>query len=140
MRYCVLLNAETQKAEPVKAKSGESLMKIAHRLIDCDTLQLIPLYPDRLPRGYAAVCDENAYGKFSVINPIASWLYGADEHGAPVVRNAVVFRLRRDDFGWMEPEEATAIADGLNAVPAETMAEVVLKIVLQFSGGFKPMP
>ena len=38
MRYCVLLNAETQKAEPVKAKSGESLMKIAHRLIDCDTL------------------------------------------------------------------------------------------------------
>ena len=140
MRYCVLLNAETQKAEPVKAKSGESLMKIAHRLIDCDTLQLIPLYPNRLPRGYVAVCDENAYGKFSVINPIASWLYGADEHGSPVVRNAVVFRLRRDDFGWMEAEEATAIADGLNAVSAETMNEVIFQIVLQFAGGFKPMP
>ena len=87
-----------------------------------------------------AVCDENAYGKFSTINPIASWLYGADEHGAPVVRNAVVFRLRRDDFGWMTAEEATAIADGLNAVPAETMNKVLLNIVLQLGGGFGTIP
>lgn len=134
MRYCVLLNAETQKAEPVKAKSGESLMKIAHRLIDCDMLQLIPLYPGRLPKGYAAVCDENVYGKFGSVNSIASWLYGADEHGAPVIRNVVVFRLRRDDFGWMEAEEATAIADGLNAVPAEDLNKVFLKVVLQYAG------
>ena len=114
-------------------------MKIAHRLIDCEMLQLVPLYPDRLPKGYAAVCDENAYGKFSVINPIASWLYGADEHGSPVVRNSVVFRLRRDDFGWMTAEEATAIADGLNAVPAETMNKVLLNVVIQF-GGFGTIP
>ena len=139
MRYCVLLDAMGRKAVPVKAKSGESLMKIAHRLIECETLQLVPLYPDRLPKGYAAVCDENAYGKFSAINPIASWLYGADEHGAPVVRNAVVFRLRRDDFGWMTAEEATAIADGLNAVPAETMNKVLLNVVIQF-GGFGTIP
>ena len=139
MRYCVLLDAMARKAVPVKAKSGESLMKIAHRLIECETLQLVPLYPDRLPKGYAAVCDENAYGKFSAINPIASWLYGADEHGAPVVRNAVVFRLRRDDFGWMTAEEATAIADGLNAVPAETMNKVLLNVVIQF-GGFGTIP
>ena len=140
MRYCVLLNAESQKAEPVKAKSGESLMKIAHRLIECDMLQLLPLYPGRLPNGYAAVCDENVYGKYSAINPIASWLYGSDEHGAPVVRNVVVFRLRKDDFGWMTAEEATAIADGLNAVPAESLNKVILNVVLQFAGEIPKSP
>lgn len=140
MKYCVLLNCETRRAEPVKAKSKESLSGIARRLIDCDMLQLVPLYPGRLPKGYVAVCDENAYGKYSAINPIASWLYGADEHGSPVVRNAVVLRIRRDDFGWMSPEEATAIADGLNAVSDETINRMLFNIILRFTGESGSIP
>lgn len=140
MKYCVLLNAETRRAEPVKAKSSESISQFAYRLMDCDLMQLLPLYPGRLPKGYAAVCDENAYGKYSIINPIASWLYGADEHGSPVVRNAVVLRLRRDDFGWMSPEEATAIADGLNAVSDETINRMLFNIILRFTGESGSIP
>ena len=39
----------------------------------------------------------------------------------------------------MTAEEATAIADGLNAVPAETMNKVLLNVVIQF-GGFGTIP
>lgn len=114
MKYCILLDAMENRAKVEPVKRGEKLLEKAYQLMCCDTVQLVPLYPDRLPKGYEAVCDEDTYGKLQVFNPLASWLYGCDDHGAPIVNNVVIFKVKSSNFCLMEEDEARRIADDLN--------------------------
>ena len=115
MKYCVLLDCLANRAKPIQRFRNTGLLETAYQLMNCDTVQLIPLYPDRLPKGYEAVCDENTWGKTTIFNPLASWLYGCDDHGTPIMNNAVIFKVKGDDFAWMTEEEARKICDDLNA-------------------------
>ena len=117
MNHCVLLDCLANRAKPIQQVKKTGLLQTAYDLIGCDTVQLVPLYPDRLPKGYEAVCDENSYGKTQIFNPLASWLYGCDDHGSPIVNNVVIFKLTKegDDFTWMTEEDARKICDDLNA-------------------------
>ena len=115
MKYCVLLDCLSNQAKPIQRFRDTGLLETAYQLMNCDTVQLIPLYPDRLPKGYEAVCDENTWGKTTIFNPLASWLYGCDDHGTPIMNNAVIFKVKGDDFAWMTEEEARKICDDLNA-------------------------
>ena len=115
MNYCVLLDCLENRAVPVQRVGKTGLLQTAYNLISCDSVQLVPLYPDRLPKGYEALCDEETYGKIRIANPLASWLYGCDDHGVPIVNNVVIFKVKRDDFAWMTEEEAKAICEDLNA-------------------------
>jgi len=114
MKYCVLLDCLSNLAKPIQRFQNTGILETAYQLMNCDTVQLIPLYPDRLPKGYEAVCDENTWGKTTIFNPLASWLYGCDDHGTPIMNNAVIFKVKGDDFAWMTEEEARKIADDLN--------------------------
>lgn len=114
MKCCILLDAIENTAKLIPVKRGENLLHKAYQLMNCDTVQLVPLYPDRLPEGYEAVCDENTYGKLTIFNPLASWLYGCDDHGATISNNVVIFKVKRDDFCLMEEDEARKICDDLN--------------------------
>lgn len=115
MNYCVLLDCLSNRAKPIQQVKKTGLLQTAYDLISCETVQLVPLYPDRLPKGYEAVCDENRFGKLQIFNPLASWLYGCDDHGVPIINNVVIFKVKKDDFAWMTEEEARQIADDLNA-------------------------
>lgn len=114
MKACVVLDAMMNIAKVVNVADDADILKTLYRLIDCDTVQLIPLYPDRIPEGYVALCDENTYGKTEIFNPLASWLYGADDHGQFITRNAVILKEIPDDFDFMTEEEAQSIAAPLN--------------------------
>ena len=114
MKYCVLLDCLSNQAKPIQRFRNTGILETAYQLMNCDTVQLVPLYPDRLPKGYEAVCDENTWGKTTIFNPLASWLYGCDDHGTPIMNNAVIFKVKEDDFAWMTEEEARKIADDLN--------------------------
>ena len=118
MKYCVLLSQTDEPAKIVPCTTDDVLVT-CYQLIDCDTVQLVPNYPDRLPKGYEALCDENTYGKSLFINPLASWIYGADEHGAGIFGKAVVLKTVRNDEGeedlaFMTEDEAKALAEELN--------------------------
>ena len=117
MKYCILLDAVENAAKIVPVKKGTKLLQMAYGLMNCDAVQLVPLYPDRLPKGFEAICDEDTFGKMKIFNPLASWLYGCDDHGATISNNVVIFKLnkRGDDFCLMEEDEAHQIADDLNA-------------------------
>lgn len=114
MKYCVLLNAIKNKAIVVSVEDDAELMDTIYRLIECDTVQMLPVYPGRLPKGFLALVDENTYGKDCYFNPMGSWLYGCDDHGQPIYRNAVIMKEIPDDFDFMTEEEAKRIADELN--------------------------
>jgi len=117
VNYCVLLDCLSNRAKPIQQVKKTGILKTAYDLISCDHVQLVPLYPDRLPNGFEAICDEDTFGKMKIFNPLASWLYGCDDHGATIANNVVIFKLnkRGDDFCLMEEDEAHQIADDLNA-------------------------
>lgn len=114
MNYCILLDAIENRAKIIPVEN-EPILQTAYHLMNCDTVQLVPLYPNRLPKGYEAVCDGDTFGKTLFFNPLASWLYGCDDHGAPITNNVVIFKVSCDDFVWMTEDEARKIADDLNA-------------------------
>jgi len=126
MNYCILLDAIENRAKIIQVEN-ESILQTAYHLMDCDTVQLVPLYPDRLPKGYGAVCDEDMFGKTLFFNPLASWLYGCDDHGAPIANNVVIFKVSGEDFVWMAEDEARKIADDLNARADEVFDLTITK-------------
>lgn len=131
MKACVVLDAMMNMAKVVNVADDADILKTLYQLIDCDTVELVSLYPDRIPDGYVALCDEDTYGKTNIFNPLASWLHGADEHGQFITRNVVILKEVPDDFDFMTEEEAQSIAEPLNdraeQVFMQTM-ESVMKI------------
>ena len=132
MSYAVLLSQTDEPAKVIQC-TGD-VLKECYRLIGCDTVQLVPGYPDRLPKGYEALCDENTWGKSLFINPLASWIYGADDHGAGIMGNAVVLKVIQtedgdEDLAFMTEEEATALAEELNR-DFETKYDLVVFTVM----------
>ena len=128
MKAYVLLEAMTNSAKVIRVMNDVDVMQAMYATIGCDTVQLIPLYPDRIPKGYAALCDEDVYGKEKVFNPLASWLYGADSHGQIVTRNAVIIKSIPEDFDFMTVEEARKIAKDLNDRAEEIFDLTVFKV------------
>ena len=80
MKHCVLLDPMTSTARIVRVDDEADVMITLYNLIDCDMVQLLPVYPGRLQKGFAVLVDEDTYGKPNVFNPLASWLYGCDDH------------------------------------------------------------
>ena len=115
MKAIIVLDALENQAKVQRVGDDADIMRTIYRLIDCRTVQMLPLYPDRIPKGFLALCDEDTYGKAEIFNPLASWLYGCDDHGACVTRNAVIAKEIPEDFDFMTEEEARKICDDLNA-------------------------
>ena len=118
MKYCVLLNQMGGPASEIPC-TIDDVLETCYALIGCERVQLVPAYPDRLPKGYDILCDENTHGKTLLINPLASWIYGTDKHGAGIFGNAVILKVvnNEDDEGdlaFMTEEEANALAEDLN--------------------------
>ena len=131
MKYCVLLDALENRAKPLPLKPGVSLLENAYKVMGCRSVQLVPLYPDRLPKGYEAVTDDEVWCRdgSKVFNPLASWLYGCDDHGTPIMNNAAVFKVKRDDFTGMTEEEALQICADLNARADEIFDLTMFKVL-----------
>lgn len=117
MRYCILLDAIKNQAKLLPLTPGVSLLENAYKVMGCRSVQLLPLYPGRIPEGYEAVTDDEVWCRIctKVFNPLASWLYGTDDHGTPIMNNVVIFKVKRDDLTGMTEEEAQSIADDLNS-------------------------
>ena len=55
--------------------------------------------PEKLPRGYALICDEEGLMNDKPINPFASWLYGFEKHGQPIVGDILIVKEEFTDEG-----------------------------------------
>ena len=134
MKAIIVLDALENRAKVQRVGEDADIMRTIYRLIDCRTVQLLPLYPDRIPKGYIALVDENDHGKVQIFNPLASWLYGCDDHGACITRNAVIVKEIPEDFDFMTEEEARKICKDLNA-RAEEIFTVTMDAVVRARRG-----
>ena len=77
------------------------------KLIGCDMIEIVR--PEKLPRKFVMLIDEEGKLKPNSINPICSWLYGTEHHGDPIVGNAMIvketFVNGEMDFCGMTVEE-----------------------------------
>jgi len=115
VKALIILDASTNQARVERVPDKMDVLQACYKYIGCDTVQLFPVVKDRLPEGYVALCDEDVHGKYALFNPMASWLYGADDHGQYVTRNAVILKEIPEDFDFMTEEEAQTISADLNA-------------------------
>ena len=114
MKAIIVLDALENRAKVQRVGEDADIMRTIYRLIGCDCVQMLPLYPNRIPKGFLALCDENTYGKAEIFNPLASWIHGADEHGQPICNNVIVWKEIPEDVDFMTAEEARQICKDLN--------------------------
>ena len=93
------------------------LMDEMRKVIDADTLELVR--PQKLDREYVMLVDERGRLKEkNYVNVVASWLYGAEQHGEPIVGHAVILKAIPQNFTYMTYDEAKTVwRDLMDKVP-----------------------
>lgn len=109
-----------------KKEPDEKLLAFCYRQIECDCIEIVR--PEILPEPYIMIVDEEGLLRDTpVLNFIASYLHGAQNHGQPIVGKALIMKEVETDDGmeiaWLDYEEAFTLMNALDAVvPAAVTA------------------
>lgn len=130
-KYAVLLT-DTQEVKILECDPQEELFKIARGAIGCDWIELVE--PEPLARdGFLLLIDEE--GKLRNdelgINCIASLLYGADQHGDPIVGDAIVVKSAGECLELLTSDEAQHLAEGFTKDRAKAIEKISRAFNLQ---------
>ena len=114
--YCVKLSCHGLMIELVERQKNEAVLDFCYRVIGCRCIDIVR--PVNLDAAYCMVVDdEGLFAEHPILNPFASYLYGAHVHGQPIVGNAVLMKNRQDDDGvstiWLTKEEATEFVSSI---------------------------
>ena len=122
-QYAVLLT-ETQDVRIIACNPEREMFDIAREAIGCDWIELVeaePLAKDDL----LMMIDEE--GKLkpggALINATASALYGTQQHGDPIMGNAVVVRTNGENLELLTAGEAKQLAARMETCPGSGFAE-----------------
>lgn len=126
-RYAVLLT-DAQEVLLMACNPQQELFDIARQAIGCDWIELVEAEP-LAKQGMLMLIDEEGKLKpgAAFINCIASHLYGAEEHGDPIVGNAVVVKFTGEQLELMTEAEAKQLATDLEQIRASAIAQITEK-------------
>ena len=123
-QYAVLLT-ETQDVKVMACDSGKDIFDIGREAIGCDWIELVeaePLAKD----GLLMMIDEE--GKLkpggTLINATASALYGTEQHGDPIMGNAVIVRTTGENLELLTAGEARQLAIQMEAVRDSALQKI----------------
>lgn len=116
MQYSVKLDLKG-RAEKISNDSGLSVGDFFRREVGCELFECVRA--QRLCGGYFLMVDEEGLLREKpFINPWASWLYGYQDHGNPIVGDALVMKTvytsDGPDIGFLDEAEADDIISKLN--------------------------
>ena len=115
-KACIYLSTHSFEPQIVPVQ-GEDSMDTVRKMIGCEWVEVV--HPRRLSEQYAVLVDEEGLLKASpVFNEIASYLYEIEQHGQPIVGDAVIVRVVYDPeagagLEWLSPEEAEILANNI---------------------------
>lgn len=115
-KACIYLSTHSFEPQIVPVQ-GEDIMDTVRKMIGCEWIEVV--HPRRLSEQYAVLVDEEGLLKASpVFNEIASYLYEIEQHGQPIVGDAVIVRVVYDPeagagLEWLSPEEAEILANNI---------------------------
>ena len=123
-QYAVLLT-ETQDVRIIACNPEREMFDIAREAIGCDWIELVeaePLAKDDL----LMMIDEE--GKLkpggALINATASALYGTQQHGDPIMGNAVVVRTNGENLELLTAGEAKQLAARMENVRDQALQKI----------------
>ena len=122
--YAVLLT-ETQDVKVIACNPDKDIFDIGKEAIGCDWIELVeaePLAKD----GLLMMIDEE--GKLKpggvLINATASALYGTEQHGDPIMGNAVIVRTTGEDLELLTAGAARQLAVQMGAVRDSALQKI----------------
>ena len=126
-KFAVLLT-DTQDIQIINCDPQRDMFDTARQAIGCDWIELVEAEP-LAKQGMLMLIDEEGKLKpgAAFINCIASHLYGAEEHGDPIVGNAVVVKFTGEQLELMTEAEAKQLATDLEQIRASAIARVMEK-------------
>lgn len=123
-QYVVLLT-ETQDVKVMVCNPDKDIFDIGREAIGCDWIELVeaePLAKD----GLLMMIDEE--GKLkpggTLINATASALYGTEQHGDPIMGNAVIVRTTGENLELLTSGEAEQLAVRMEAVRDSALQKI----------------
>lgn len=123
-QYAVLLT-ETQDVKVIACNPDKDIFDIGREAIGCDWIELVeaePLAKD----GLLMMIDEE--GKLkpggALINATASVLYGTEQHGDPIMGNAVIVRITGENLELLTSGEAEQLAVRMEAVRDSALQKI----------------
>ena len=123
-QYAVLLT-ETQGVKIMVRNPGKDMFDIGREAIGCDWIELVeaePLAKD----GLLMMIDEE--GKLkpggALINATASALYGTEQHGDPIMGNAVIVRTTGENLELLTAGEAERLAARMEAIRDRALQKI----------------
>ena len=112
-KFAVLLT-DTQDVKIVECDPQEEMFDIARGIIGCDWIELVE--PEPLAKDSCLLIIDEV-GKLRdedlPINCVASDLYGSDQHGDPIIGNAMVVRAADERLELLTADEAKQLANSL---------------------------
>lgn len=117
--YAVKLYDRPMMNTIVERKEDERLLPFSYREIGCDCIEIVR--PDTLKEPYVIIVDEEGLLKDEPkLNTIASYLYGTQNHGQPIVGKVLIMKTVEtedgEDIAWLDYDEAWAIMNAMDAV------------------------
>lgn len=84
-----------------------------YQAIDCDCIETVhtDIMQHFLGDGVQMIVDESGLLKDRTFNPVASALYGYQEHGCPIIGDVFFAEMGHEDF--FPPQDANALKDTL---------------------------
>lgn len=116
MPYAIKLDLKG-RAEKVQKPDGMSMLDFIYQECDCNIFEVV--HAKGLRSGFFLAIDEEGLLKeMPFINPFASWLYGYQKHGNPIVGKALILKEVMTDDGMdsalLDDDEADLLLAWLN--------------------------
>lgn len=111
---CIFLSTHSFEPEIVPVQ-GKDILAVIRKMIGCEWVEVVRTR--RLGNKYIMIVDEEGRLKDApLFNEIASYIYGIEQHGEPIVGDAAIIRMERasdgsEDLEWMNREEAEILTN-----------------------------
>ena len=110
-RYAVLLT-DHHEVKVIEQQPGEEVFDCGRRAIGCDWIELVNLTNFRKANLLMMIDEE---GKIKdgekYVNCVASYMYGTQAHGDPIIGNAVLIQSAGEDLVMMTKADAERMAE-----------------------------
>ena len=123
-QYAVLLT-ETQDVKVMACNPDKDIFDIGREAIGCNWIELVEVEP-LAKDGLLMMIDEE--GKLrpggALINATASALYGTEQHGDPIMGNAVIVRTTGENLELLTAGEAEQLAARMEAIRDRALQKI----------------
>lgn len=123
-RFAVLLT-DTQDIQIMICDPQRDMFDTARQAIGCDWIEIAEADP-LAKQGMLMLIDEEGKLKpgAALINCTASHLYGSEEHGDPIIGNAMIVKCSGEDLELMTKAEATELFARMEEIRPSAIARI----------------